>query len=516
MSMNGAHCLIQALADAGVNLCLTNPGTTEIHLVAALEKVPQIRTVLGLFEGVCSGAADGFGRMTGTPAATLLHLGPGLANAMANLHNARRAHTPILNLVGDHPRYHLGNDPPLASDIAAMARSVSGWVHQSESADQLPNDGVAAVQAAVAAPGQPVTLIIPADCAWEASKPIEKTSPWPTPERIPDKAVDAAVRLLATGQPTALLIGGRALQEPGLRAAARIAHKTGAVVMSQTFDARFTRGAGIPSVQRLPYFPERAQKRLSRYPQILLAGTHRPTAFFGYPDRSVDLLPQGGRVEILAHPYQNGVAALETLADALGADTCDYDAPPLERPTVPTGDLTIESIGQALGALLPEHAIVSDESGTSGGFAYLQTARAPAHDWLCLTGGAIGQGVPLATGAALACPARKVVCLQGDGGAMYTIQALWTLARENLDVTIVIFSNRKYQILQVELSRLGFTNPGASILNTMDLTRPDLDWVKLSEAMGVPGVRVSTIDAFIRAFAGALSDSGPSLIEVQL
>lgn len=516
MTMNGADCLMQALADAGVTLCLTNPGTTEIHLVAALEKVPQIRTVLGLFEGVCSGAADGFGRMTGMPAATLLHLGPGLANAMANLHNARRAHTPIVNLVGDHPRYHLSNDPPLASDIATMARPVSGWVRHCQSADQLPADGVAAVQAAVAAPGQPVTLIIPADCAWEASSSINKAGRWPAPEKVPDAAVDAAAKMLRNGRPTVLLIGGNALLEPGLRASARIAHKAGAVVMSHTFDARFTRGAGIPAVKRLPYFPERAQKRLSQYPQVLLVGTRKPTAFFGYPDGRADLLPEGCQVEILAQPHQNMVNSLEALADAIGADRHDYDTPILDRPELPTGDLTIESIGQALGALLPEHAIVSDESGTSGGFAYMQTACAPVHDWLCLTGGSIGQGVPLGTGAALACPGRKVVCLQGDGGAMYTIQALWTLAREHLDVTIVIFSNRKYQILQVELSRLGFVNPSASILNTMDLTRPDLDWVKLSESMGVPAVRARTIDTFNRAFSDALSDVGPSLIEVQL
>ncbi len=517
IATNGADSLMKTLADAGVTLCLTNPGTTEVHLVAALEKETRIRTILGLFEGVCSGAADGFARMTGRPAATLLHLGPGLANAMANLHNARRANSPVINLVGDHPQYHRDNDPPLASDIAAMAQPVSGWVGQSKSAADLPSEGLAAFQAAMAPPGQPVTLVIPADCAWGAARATvnDLTLPAPvTPDAIPDTSIDRCAQFLGSGRPTALILGGKALLEPGLCAAARIAQKSGAVIMSQTFDARFTRGAGLPAVKRLPYFPERARKRLSGFPQIILAGTRLPTAFFGYPDRSVDLLAEGCQVETLASPQQDAVAGLEALADALGAK----DAPegtPMHRPDLPTGDLTIESVGAAIGALLPENAIVSDESGTSGGFAYIQTAGAQVHDWLCLTGGSIGQGVPVATGAALACPDRKVVCLQGDGGAMYTIQALWTQAREGLDVTTVIFSNRKYQILQVELHRLGFQNPGQGILSTMDLTRPDLDWLKLSEAMGVPAQSVNTVDEFNLAFSRSVSTAGPSLIEVK-
>ena len=517
--MNGAECLMQTLADAGISVCFTNPGTTEIHLVAALEKEPRIKAVLGLFEGVCSGAADGFARMTGRPAATLLHLGPGLANAMANLHNARRARSPIVNIVGDHPWFHRQNDAPLASDIATMAKPVSGWVREAASSESLPQDGISAVEASLAPPGQVATLVIPSDCAWEPASPFSGTFTPPEPPKVSDRSVDEAARLLRNGQgdqPAALIIGGKALQEIGLKAAGRIAKKTGAVVMSQTFDGRFERGAGLPAVKRLPYFPERARKRLSRFPRVILAGTHSPTAFFGYPNQSTKVLLDECALVELAAPSEDAVGALEALADAVGAGKEKPELQPDQRPELPNGPLTIESAGAAVAALLPENAIVSDESGTSGGYAYLFTAGAPRHDWLCLTGGSIGQGVPLGTGAAIACPDRKVICLQGDGGAMYTLQALWTQAREKLDVTTVIFSNRKYQILQVELARLGFTAPTDATLSTMDLGRPDLDWIKLAEGLGVSAGRAEDVDTFIELLSSAVQKPGPHFIEARL
>lgn len=514
--MNGAEGLMTSLADAGITLCLTNPGTTEIHLVAALEKEPRIRTVLGLFEGVCSGAADGFARMTGRPAALLLHLGPGLANAMANLHNARRACSPVVNLIGDHPLAHRRNDPPLASDIAAMAAPVSGWIRDAASADGLPHDGVAAVQAALGPPGRVATLIVPSDCAWGAAQPAAVIEPFPVPAPVVDGAIATAVEMLRSGVPTALVLGGKALLTRGLKAAARIAGHSGAQLMSQTFDARITRGGGLPQVKRLPYFPERSRHRLAGYPQLILAGTHPPTAFFAYPGGSTYLLPEGGRVMTLAGPQSDVVGALENLAEALGAGLEDATPPVPPRPERPTGALSIEAAGAAVGALLPENAIVSDESGTSGAFAYRLTAGAPVHDWLFLTGGSIGQGIPVATGAALACPDRPVLCLQGDGGAMYTLQALWTQAREGLNVTTVIFANRKYQILQVELQRLGFTAPAKSVLDTMDLTRPDLDWVRLAQGMGVPAQRTDNAEAFTAMLARALAEPGPHLIEARI
>ncbi|MBR9982582.1 MAG: acetolactate synthase large subunit, partial [Desulfatitalea sp.] len=491
--------------------------TTEIHLVAALETVPRIKGVLCLFEGVCSGAADGFARMTGRPAATLLHLGPGLANAMANLHNARRARSPVVNIVGDHPVAHRQNDPPLSSDIATLARPVSAWVSEAAGAATLPADGTAAVQAALSPPGQVATLIVPTDCAWGESEAPAPAPQRPQPDAVPDGAVIKAANLLRTGTPTALILGGKALQERGLRAAARIAAKTGVAILSPTFDARFTRGAGTPLVRRLPYFPERVQKRLAGYRQLILVGVQAPTAFFAYPDRSTNLLPEGCAVATLSAPAQDGVAALEALADTLGAASVpNIETPPLTRPDLPTGPLSAETIGAAIGALLPENAIVSDESGTSGEFAYRATVGAPPHDWLCLTGGSIGQGVPLATGAALACPERPVLSLQGDGGAMYTLQALWTQAREQLNITTVIFSNRKYQILAVELWRLGFKTPAAQTTDLMDLGRPDLDWVKLAQGMGVPATRAETTEAFNKQLAHALATPGPHLIEAIL
>lgn len=514
--MNGAQSLMQTLSNAGVKICFTNPGTTEIHLLEALEHAGDMRAVLCLFEGVCAGAADGYARMTGKPAATLLHLGPGLANAAANLHNARRARSPVVNLVGDHPVYHQKNDPPLASDIATLASPVSAWVRQAQNPTDLPSDGAAAVNAALGPPGGPATLIIPADCSWGESKPFAGTMDAPKPGAVSSRAADAIAEMLTSDGPTALILGGKALLEPALTSAGRIAQKTGAVLLSQTFDARFARGAGRPFVRRLPYFPEDAKKRLASFKKVILAGTNPPTPFFAYPDTSLQLLPTGCEITALCGFSDDASAGLAALAEALGAGNTDFATALPKRPEKPHGPLNPETAGAAIGALLPENAIVSDESGTSGAHAYRFTAGAPAHDWLCLTGGSIGQGVPVATGAALACPEQKVLCLQGDGGAMYTLQALWTQARENLDITTVIFSNRRYQILKVELHRLGLGDAGPRVTDAMDLSRPDLDWVHLANGMGVEAYRADNAEDFYNALARALAQSGPYLIEAAI
>lgn len=507
---------MKALWNAGVKICFTNPGTTELHLIAALDEVPEMRVVLGLFEGVCAGAADGYARMTHKPAATLLHLGPGLGNAIANLHNARRARVPVVNLVGDHPAYHRRNDPPLASDIAAMAAPVSGWVHESRSANDLPADGTAAVRASLGPPGQVATLIIPADCAWGEAAQHFTGMQAPKSVQVQDKVIKETYEMLTSEGPAILMLGGSALREPALSSAGRIAKKTGAMLLAHTFETRFTRGAGVPLVRRLPYFPEAAQKRLATYKKLILAGTTAPVSFFAYPDSSVQLLPVGCEIKSLATPADDAAGALAALEDALEAREEDFAAKSPQRPDPPEGSLTPESAGLAIGALLPENAIVSDESGTSGAHAYRYTSGAPPHDWLCLTGGSIGQGIPVATGAALACPERKVLCLQGDGGAMYTLQALWTQAREGLDVTTVIFSNRKYQILHEELKRLGFTNPSPKITDTMDLGRPDPDWVHLAIGMGVHASVADTAETFCSRLEEAFSEPGPHLIEARI
>ncbi|MFW6428498.1 MAG: acetolactate synthase large subunit [Desulfosalsimonas sp.] len=514
--MNGAQALMKALSDAGIKICFTNPGTTELHLIAAIEDVPEMRVVLGLFEGVCAGAADGYARMTRKPAATLLHLGPGLGNAIANLHNARRARVPVVNLVGDHPVSHRRNDPPLASDIASMASSVSDWVHEAGSANDLPADGIAAVRASLGPPGRIATLIIPSDCAWGESAQHSAEIRTPEPGQVQDKVIKETYEMLTSEGPAVLMLGGEALSEPALSAAGRIAQKTGAMLLSHTFETRFTRGAGVPLVRRMPYFPEAAQKRLAPYKKLILAGTKAPTSFFAYPDTSVQLLPVGCEIKTLASPADDAAGALFALEDALGAGGEDFAAKSPQRPDPPEGSLTPETAGMAIGALLPENAIISDESGTSGAHAYRYTSGAPPHDWLCLTGGSIGQGVPVATGAALACPDRKVLCLQGDGGGMYTLQALWTQAREGLDVTTVIFSNRRYQILHEELKRLGFTNPSRKITDTMHLGGPEPDWVHLAKGMGVPASRADTAEDFYSRLEEAFAETGPRLIEARI
>ncbi len=510
--MNGAESLIRTAVGAGVDLCLANPGTTEMQLVAALDAVPGMRAVLGLFEGVCTGAADGYARMTGRPALTLLHLGPGFANGIANLHNARRAHSPVVNLIGDHASWHLAADAPLTSDIVSLASPVSGWVHVTSSAKELAADGASAIAAALDAPGRVASLIIPQDCAWEeASGPVAPVAPR-SRAAVGEERIASAADALASGASSALFLGGAALRAPALRAAGRIAAATGCALIHETFFARIERGAGLPAIERLPYFPEQGAARLASVAQLVLAGAREPVAFFGYRDHPSGLCGEATRVTTLAEVGDDAVAALEALAERVKAPA-RVTSPTPERVGLASGALTVGSLGQCLATLQPESAIVVDEGATSGLAYYALAAGAPPHDTLSLTGGAIGQGLPAAVGAALACPDRKVIAFQADGGGMYTLQALWTCARESLDVVAVIASNRAYRILQVELGRAGIAEPGPCARSLTDLSHPELDWVSLARGMGVPGTRAATAESFTEAFRRALAAPGPHLIE---
>jgi acetolactate synthase-1/2/3 large subunit len=514
-SMNGAESLLRTLVESGVEVCFANPGTSEMHFVSAIDRVEGMRPVLGLFEGVVTGMADGYGRMAGRPAATLLHLGPGLANGLANLHNARRAASPIVNIVGDHATYHAQYDAPLTSDIVGFARPVSGWLHSSTSAGSVAADGARAVQAARQAPGQIATLIVPADVAWlDAGQPADAL-PVAPPSSVSAAAVAATVAALRNGKPTAILLRGAALRGEGPAAAGRIAAATGARLFCDTFAPRLERGAGRVVIDRLPYFAEQLVETLSSFEQLVLVGATPPVAFFAYPGKPSWCSPDGATILHLSHPHEDGVEALAEVADTLGAPTRELAVAPLALADHPTGRFDQFTIGQVIARLLPAGAIVSDEAATSGLGPALALATAAPHDVLSLTGGAIGQGLPLAAGAAVACPDRKVVCLHGDGGAMYTVQALWTMVRERLDVTTVIFANRSYGILNIELQRVG-ADSGPKALSMLDLGNPDLDWVALATGMGVEAVRVESIDGFRDAFASAMSQQGPRLIEAVL
>jgi len=514
--MNGAESALHTAQAAGIDLCLANPGTTEMPLVAALEGVPGIRAVLGLFEGVCTGAADGYARMTGRPALTLLHLGPGFANGIANLHNARRARVPLVNLIGDHATWHLGFDAPLTSDIVSLAAPVSGFVRTTTAATDLAGDLAAAVSAALEPPGKVASLIVPADCQWEeASGPAPFAAP-PSPSAPDAAALAAAADALGAGERCALFLGGDALGERGQRAAARAAAATGSRLIAETFWRRMERGAGLPAVERLPYFPEQAMEALGPLSDLVLVGATEPVAFFGYPGLPSRLAPEGCRIHVLARPEEDAEAGLEALAERVGAAREAPPAASAPRPGPASGALDPATLGRTLAALQPDHAIVVDEGATSGLPYYLLSAAAPPHSFLTLTGGAIGQGPPCATGAALACPDRRVIALQADGSGMYTLQALWTQAREGLDVTTVLCANRSYRILQIELGRSGITAPGPKARALTDLTHPEIEWCSLARGLGVPADRVESAEGLARALAASFSEPGPRLIEAML
>ena len=512
--MNGAQALIRTLTGSGVDVCFSNPGTSEMHFVAALDAVPEMRGVLCLFEGVATGAADGYGRMAGRPAAALLHLGPGLGNGLANLHNARRARTPLLAVVGDHATYHKRFDAPLESDIDALAGTVSRWVRRSARSADVAADAAEAVAAAMRPPGAISTLILPADVSW--SEGAEPAPPLPVrpPASVPQETIESAAGTLRSGEPCVLLLGGPAARRPGLEAASRVAQATGARLLCETFPARLERGAGIPGIDRLAYLAEFAAEQLAGARHLILAGAAAPVSFFAYPGKASSLIPAGAEVHVLAEPADDVCGALGRLADLAAPGTKPL-AREAERPELPSGDghLTGDALAAAVGALLPEGAIVSDEANTSGLWLPGATAGAPPHDWLTLTGGSIGQGLPVATGTAVACPGRPVLALEADGSAMYTLSALWTHAREGLDITTVIFNNRSYAILNMELNRVGAEPAGDAARNLLELSRPSLDFVALANGMGVPASRASTPGEFGAQLQQALAEPGPHLIE---
>jgi len=513
MSLTGAQALARTLAAAGIRVCFTNPGTSEIHLLSALDRTPEIRAVLTLFEGVATGAADGYARMASRPAATVLHLGPGLGNGLANLHNARRAMVPLVNIVGDHATTHVRHDAPLQSDIETAARNVSAWIRTSRAAIELPGDGAEAVAAATVPPGAIATLIVPADVAWEVgAEPAALRPPATAPTAGEEPVRAAAAALRRAGARAGILLGGDALRERALLAASRAATVTGARLLCEMFPARAQRGAGLPAVERLAYWPELASRQLGELDEVVLAGARAPVTFFGYPDTPASLLPPGCVQHQLAPPGTDALASLEALADELDAGATGAVLQQSDLPEAPSGELTAAAACRAIARCLPEGAIVSDEAITSGLMLPATTAGAPRHDWLTLTGGAIGQGLPVAVGAAIACPDRPVLALEADGSAMYTFQALWTMVREQLNVTIVLFSNRSYGILRVELARLG-VRQGPVSRAQLSLAEPEIDFVSLAAGLGVPARRVRTAETLTRELRRALSEEGPHLIE---
>ncbi|MBM3368158.1 MAG: acetolactate synthase large subunit [Betaproteobacteria bacterium] len=513
--MTGAESLVRTLIACGVDTCFANPGTSEMHFVGALDRVEEMRCVLALFEGVASGAADGYGRMAGKPASTLFHLGPGLGNAIANLHNARRANTPIVNIVGEHATWHRRYDPPLGSDIAGSAATQSCWVGTAESAGETAALAATAVAESQRAPGGISTLILPADSAWNEGGATLGPLPMPARKKVDDARVRQAARLLR--QPgTALLLNGPMLVGAPLEICGRIAAATGAELLAPTQIPRMERGAGRVNVDRVPYVIESAQKRLEQVKTLVMVNATRPIAFFAYPGKKSTTTPEGCELFTLADPVEDGADAVARLVEALGCAKGKLNLEPLKLPEAPSGAITLPGIAAAIAACLPEHAIVVDESITSGRGLVPATRTSRPHDWITNTGGAIGFAMPVAIGAAVACPGRKVLCLEGDGSGMYTLQALWTMARERLDIVTVVFANRTYEILKGEYRNVGAGNPGRRALDLLEIGRPALDWVALAKAQGVEASRATTLDAFVQQLAVGFRERGPRVIELAM
>ena len=513
--MNGAQSLVHTLLKSGVDTCFANPGTSEMHFVAALDDIPGMHCVLGLQENVVTGMADGYYRIAGKPASTLLHCGPGLANGLANLHNARRARSGIVNIVGDQATYHRPFDAPLTADTDSLARTVSGWVQTSTRAQDVGRDAAAAVQAARSAQGQVATLILPSDASWDEGGVVaDALAPQPAPALDPH-AVENAARALRSGKPTLVLLAGRAVRGRSQALAWRVAQATGADLMADFVTAHVERGQGRLQLERVPYVTDLAIQALSRFAHIILVNAKPPVGFFAYPGKPSTQYPDSAQLHVLSRPDQDPETALQALVEALGAPKVAMPDPG-PRPGPATGTPTPEGLALTLAALMPEGAIVSDESVSFGRGFYKNTHAAPAHDWLHLAGGAIGDGLPVATGAAIGAKGqRRVISLQADGSAMYSLQSLWTQAREKLPCTTIILSNRKYNILIGEYGNVGAT-PGDTAMRMLDLGNPDLNWVQLANGMGVEAARATTLEQCADLMRQSFARPGPFLIELMI
>jgi len=487
-----------------------------MQFVSALDRVSGMRGILCLFEGVCAGAADGYARMLGKPAATLLHLGPGLANGLANFHNAQKAHSPVVSIVGEHATWHRRFNSPLANDVAGFAKPVSGWVHMLEAAGQMGEAASRAVSAAYGPPGTVATLIVPADFSWSEAGQPGGAAPIRERAHVPPERIQEIARLLHSADSVGFFLAGTALRGRGLEAARRLAGSGRARMVANRFQPRMERGRGRAWLDRIAYFPEAAEKMLARLKHLVLVETEAPISFFGYPGRRSELAPEDCALHVLATLEENGAEALEDLANDLKAPALALEPAADADFAAPQGVLTPRAIGQVMAPLLPENTIVSDEAVSSGAEIEPSLRQAAPHDWLPVTGGSIGQGLPVVLGAAVACPGRKVVALEADGSALYTFQALWTMVREQLDVTVVILANRRYRILEIEMTRTGSARPGPLADAMMDLHRPELDWVHLAKGVGVEATRAATVEEFRKAFTAAMNGRGPRLIEAVL
>lgn len=512
--MNGAESLVKTLLQNGVDTVFANPGTSEMHFVAALDSHPEMNCVLCLFEGGTTGAADGYYRMKRNPAGTLLHLAPGFGNAFANLHNARKSGSGIVNIVGDHATHHLRFESPLKGDIIGISQSVSHWTRVSSDASSVAADGAAAIRVARSKNGQIATLILPANTAWDPANGPAVALQAEQLHRPSFSSIEASAERLTTNN-AALMIGGPALFGDLRELAGKIASKTGCRLLVDTLIPRISKGAGAVKVDQLVYPVGPKIEQLESTSSITLIGTDRPVAFFAYPGNPSVPEPVDCTIADLCATTDDIAWTLQSLADATGVTSNTRpETYPLDLPKVPTGQLTLEKVGQALTALIPENAIVCNESVTSGFHVIPPTATARPHDLLAGTGGAIGLCLPCATGAAIACPDRKVIALTGDGSAMYTLQSLWTMARESLDVTVIVFANRGYQILRDELANVGVKSFGQNAQAMFDVENPTLDWVSLAKGHGVPGTRTEDMESFAKALSAGLQNDGPSLIEI--
>ena len=493
----------------------------------ALSGVGGVRTVLGLHENVVTGAGDGYARMARRPAMTLLHLGPGLANGLANLHNAKRASSPMLNLIGTMATWHTAADASLQMDVESLTQTVSCWASLLPSRELLhtfAREAIARVSAFASPDGCRIaTLLLPHDLQWQI---CSHSGAHMEPSLIVPSsgggvvAIDALLQDLAeAGRRGALLLGGEALCEPMLSVFASYARCVGTAILCVNEFARADRGQGRPAVRRIPYHSQQAREFLESFTVMVFINAVEPTAQFGYPESISTLVSSHSKIHRI--PFAELSAVLHHLQGAISRDAAG-ELEPMAFPSnlfPPDGILTAPKMWQLVAGLQPlDTIIIVDESLTSGGEYWEASQHSPPFSHLSQTRGAFRNGPPCAVGAALACPDRHVINLQADSSGLYSSQALSTQARERLNITTVVCANNAYGILQVDLARQKpkFGGRGCVVNALTQLNDPPIDWVNLAAGYGVLAVTVNTCEELARELSTAIDAQGPRVIVASL
>ena len=517
--MNGAAAFFKSIVDNGIDTIFACPGTSEMQVVDEVG-YSNLRVVLCLFENSVTGMADGYARMLDKPALGMVHVTCGLTNALANMHNARIANSRMIIFGGGVHVAHEVNEPvhsmlqrqPYVAQIAAQC------VIEARSPDQLAAAATQALKASNDGAGKIVYVYGPNNAVWgESSFQGKLTSSAEQRQRVSTATISSIADTLKAGKKTAFILDNLALREEGLEILGRIAEGAGGRLFREWLPSRIAMGAGRVRTETLPYGGAEGRELLSEFDQIVLVGAKIPVCPFSYENQPWVKIPENCNVHTLATADHDILAALEELATQLDLPekaSNRYNRKPGEPPT---GPLSGNSIVQSLSILMPADSIVLDEAMLENVmFPLLMDGAAPFDFMAACPGGAIGAGPPVACGAAIACPNRKVILLEGDFSLMQGNTALWSMAQHNLDICVINYNNEGSASLSTELARVRQGEAQPKSIELLRIRKPTIDYAAMAESMGVPASRAETAEEFHLQLTKAMSTKGPHFIDANI